>query len=267
MPTAAPTAREALGLPIWRGDVGIGRRPAHRDLQQRAPDPHFEIRADHDHVQRLVGRHARDRRCAPARARSQPGPRRTRHSASAASCRRAPPLPRPDRRSRGRRGRAAPPSPAPCRRARGGSRSASVRPAPPVLKSPGVIASWVTKRSCSRPGPGEAELIGGVEDRGGIAQQVAGAVERHRLQEGLGRDARPSAGTDDGNARPTGRHGRRSPPAKAGRASASEMKAMALADAVIVLGRIGERRCQGRSGQAWSGGHRHRSGSHRRALS
>ena len=41
--------------------------------------------------------------------------------------------------------------------ARDGNRKRSVMPAPPFFHSPGDIASWVTNRSCSRPGPDSPE--------------------------------------------------------------------------------------------------------------
>ena len=38
----------------------------------------------------------------------------------------------------------------------------------------------------------QADLIGGVENRGGVAQEIAGMVERHRLQESFGRKPGPA---------------------------------------------------------------------------
>jgi hypothetical protein len=38
-PTAAPTAREADGLPILGCDIGIGLRSSQRNAQKRLPDP------------------------------------------------------------------------------------------------------------------------------------------------------------------------------------------------------------------------------------
>ena len=42
-------------------------------------------------------------------------------------------------------------------------------------------------------GTGQAHRVGGVEHARGVAQQLPGAVERQRLQEGLGGEARPAA--------------------------------------------------------------------------
>src|SRR5258708_1899003 len=54
-----PADRSADGARGFRvvnvaGDVGIGHRAPHRDLQQRLPHPHLEIGADHHHAQRLI---------------------------------------------------------------------------------------------------------------------------------------------------------------------------------------------------------------------
>ena len=59
LPTAAPTAREAVGRPIWLATSLIGGRLADRDLQQRLPDLDLEIGADQHDAHRLVGRPAR----------------------------------------------------------------------------------------------------------------------------------------------------------------------------------------------------------------
>ena len=42
-------------------------------------------------------------------------------------------------------------------------------------------------------GTGQADLVGGVEHARGVAQQLPGAVERQRLQEGLRGQSRPAA--------------------------------------------------------------------------
>ena len=170
----------------WRWPIGM--------LQQRLPHPHLEVGADQHDAQRPVrppqlrieDARARAARCALC-------PRHSSPSASGRACRRASPAPRRDRRTRGRRARAASPSPARCRTARDGSRRRCVRPSPPDFHSPGDIASWVTNRSCSRPGPGQADLVGGVEHARRIAQQLARAVERDRLQEGFRRQPGPAA--------------------------------------------------------------------------
>ena len=88
-------------------DVRIGRGAAHRDLQQRLPDPHLEIGADQHDAQRPVGApQRRDRRCGAPAARCARCPRHSAPSASGCACRRAPPSPRRHRRRRGRRARA-----------------------------------------------------------------------------------------------------------------------------------------------------------------
>ena len=193
MPTAAPTARAAEGRPMRPRDVGIGRRAAERDAQQRLPDADLEIGPDQHHPQGLLAGPVQRIEDAPGERRGDVArPRRIRPSASAPSCRRAPRPGRRRRRSRARRGRARSRRGSPRRRARGGSRSACVSPAPPALKSPGVIASWVTKRSCRRPGPGEADLVGRVEHARRVGEQRLGVVERDRLQEGLRREPAPA---------------------------------------------------------------------------
>ena len=70
---------------------------------------------------------------------------------------------------------------------------ASVMPAPPFFHSPGDIASWVTNRSCSRPGPDSPEFQRRIEHAGGIAQQALCVVERQRLHEGLWGQPGPAA--------------------------------------------------------------------------
>jgi len=64
-------------------------------------------------------------------------------------------------------------------------------PAPPFFHSPGDIASWVTNRSCSRPGPESPESSAAVEHAGGIAQQAFGVIQRQRLHEGFWRETSP----------------------------------------------------------------------------
>src|SRR5262245_55426282 len=43
------------GLTKVPGNVGIGDRPTHRDLQQRLPHPNLEIRSNHDQPDRPLG--------------------------------------------------------------------------------------------------------------------------------------------------------------------------------------------------------------------
>ena len=68
-----------------------------------------------------------------------------------------------------------------------------VSPAPPDFHSPGDIASWVTNRSCSRPGPDSPTSNEASSTLAESRSSRAGMVERERLQERLGRDPGPAA--------------------------------------------------------------------------
>ena len=85
------------------------------------------------------------------------------------------------------------PSPAPCRTARGGNRSGSVRPSPPRLPFARRHRLVGDEQIVQAAGPGQPDLVGGVEHARGIAQQRARMIERDRLQEGLRRQAGPAA--------------------------------------------------------------------------
>ena len=201
------------------GDVGIGGRAADRHGEQRLPHPHLEIRADHHDAERGVGppqrrieraaRVGRGRRFCP-----RPIPR----AASAAPCRRAPPRVRRRRRSRGRPDRAARRRRSPRRTARGGSRSEDEVVAPIVAGRQRLVGDEEVVQPARA---GEADVIGRVEHGRRIAQKFARALDGDRLQERLRRQPGPALEDDAGSARPKGRHARRSPRSRAGRASGS----------------------------------------------
>ena len=114
-------------------------------------------------------------------------------SASGRACRRAPPFPRRDRR---RRGRQRP------RSRRHHQRGAERRGMEAVVDGQAFAAGLpfarrhrlVGDEQVVQPaGAGQADLVGGVEHARGIAQQLARAVERERLQERLRRQPGPAA--------------------------------------------------------------------------
>ena len=136
-----------------------------------------------------------------------------------AACRRARRRGRRRRRSRARRGRARSRRGSPRRRARGGSRSAASarRRRLEVARRHRLVGDeQVVQAARAR----EADLVGGVEHARRVGEQRLGVVERDRLQEGLRASARTSAGTGDAHGSSRGRHARRWPRARAGRASA-----------------------------------------------
>ena len=119
-------------------------------------------------------------------------PRHSSPSASGAACRRARPAPRRDRRTRGRK---------PARR-RHHQRGAERRGMEAVGDRQAFAAGLpfagrhrlVGDEQVVQPArAGQADLVGGVEHARGIAQQLARAVERQRLQERLRRQPGPAA--------------------------------------------------------------------------
>ena len=83
-------------------------------------------------------------------------------------------------------------------------------------------------------GTGEADLVAGVEDGSGIGQQAAGMVERHRLEEALRRQAGPAGEQALQRRAASGRPPRRSPRARAGRASCARDELDGAADDLVV---------------------------------
>ena len=67
-----------------------------------------------------------------------------------------------------------------------------VRPWPLRLVDAGRHAFVGDEEIMQAAGPGQTDLIGGIEHGGRVAQQLAGMVDGEGLEEGLGAQARPS---------------------------------------------------------------------------
>ena len=193
MPTAAPTARAAFGLPIC-GDIRIGRA-----LPIGMPSSVSQTRTSKSVpiITMRSGRSGRHGIGSKTRAAKRRGARRVldigRPSASGRVMSASvglllarigegeagkPAVGRHDQRRAERRGMEAV------------ARSQALAAGLPFARRHRLVGD---EQVVQPAGAGQADFVGGVEHARRIAQQLARAVERHRLQEGLRRQPGPAA--------------------------------------------------------------------------
>jgi hypothetical protein len=173
--TAPATARGASGRPSAPGELAVGHQRGRRNAQQGFPDLELEVGAASaaGAAAPLAARWGRrGRPVAPAPASSRMKLRRRPVGCAARRLRAASISPSQKARwhmPRGVQANSASPSGVAAMPWR------SSTPAPPLLISPGVSASQLTVRSCSRPGPERPACQRGIEHVGRGAQHAASA--------------------------------------------------------------------------------------------